>query len=111
MTIYNHVITTLNIVINVIHAIVQFVIKNGDRQPEHIGNTDHTIILLHNGRQHTMEQLLNPERVVIIERKLRYPEGEITREYCYYNLALMLILEMPYEENTASVYIRELEQG
>lgn len=53
-------------------------------------------------------RLLNPNRLVIIERKLKYPKDKIIREFCTYCDAQLLVLEFPYEDNTASLWIREL---
>ncbi len=54
-----------------------------------------------------MNRLSDPNRIVIIERKLR--NGTITSEYANYWIALMVVAEVVHEQNTASLWIRELD--
>lgn len=56
-----------------------------------------------------MNRLLDPMRNVIIERTLRYPQDKVIREFCPYYLSQIMVLEFPFEENTAKVRIMELD--
>ena len=57
-----------------------------------------------------MDRLFNPERLVYIKRKLRYPENKITYESLKYGLAQLVMQGIPNEDNTISAWIEEIDK-
>lgn len=57
------------------------------------------------------DRLLNPNRIVKVIRKLRYPADKKTVETMKYWLAQGVVVNAPHEENTKSLRIVELDDN
>jgi hypothetical protein len=54
------------------------------------------------------DRLLDPTRLVQVVRILRYPAGLRTVEVVRYWLALAIVAEAVHEDNTRSMWVKEL---